>query len=61
MRYSFVGKTADSMITEKLVQCYCDFVPIISVHLGHEHLCGKPQKLALLAQLTSTPASYSFL
>ena len=30
------------------------FVPIISIYLRHEQSCGKPQKLALLAQLTST-------
>jgi hypothetical protein len=30
------------------------FVPIISIYLRHEQSCGKPQKLALLVQLTST-------
>ena len=30
------------------------FVPIISIYLRHKQSCGKPQKLALLAQLTST-------
>lgn len=32
----------------------CEFVPIISIYLRHKQSCGKPQKLALLAQLTST-------
>ena len=32
----------------------CDSVPIISIYLRHKQSCGKPQKLALLAQLTST-------
>ena len=30
------------------------FVPIISIYSRHKQSCGKPQKLALLAQLTST-------
>jgi hypothetical protein len=34
--------------------CYRELVPIISIYLRHKQSCGKPQKLALLAQLTST-------